>query len=492
VQRAADEHTPRATPDGDRRAHAARWSAAGDTAPRESAAFTPTLRALATLALAALGVASLLTERPHARPSLLLITLDTVRADHCSAYGYARRTTPALEEVARTGTLVEDAYAPMPTTTPSHATLFTGLVPRAHGLLENGDVLVPAHVTLAERLAAAGYQTAAFVSSYVLDRRFGLDQGFAEYDDHMETHRRASYNARRRAHGRASEQDARVTTDKAVAWLRARRDPQRPFFLWIHYFDAHDPYSPPARYAALFRPRDDDVLSHQIAQYDREIRAVDDAVGRLLGELDDRGLAKETLVVIAGDHGEGLMQHGWMHHGLQLYQELLHVPLLLRWPGRVPAGRRLPGPVELSDVLPTVLRLLGVAAPASAPAPSGRSLVAAMRGDAPLPAERPLYFQRRTYRPGSVGGFPVRGPKLAVRVGRWKYIEAPAEGTAELYDLARDPGETVNLVREDVAQASALAERLATWQRTTPAVASATPPLSATETDRLRVLGYVP
>jgi arylsulfatase A-like enzyme len=425
---------------------------------------------------------------PPVRPNVLLVTLDTQRADHSSCYGYPRPTTPRLDALAAEGARFDAAYTPTPTTAPAHATLFTARYPFSHGLVKNGQRLPETETTLAERLRDAGYLTAAVVSAYPLARRFGCDQGFAHYDDEFLPAEGSIHVPEWEGQVVASpgfDRRAPATTARAVRWLSAApRD--RPFFLWVHYYDPHEPYDAPARYPELDGQDPDGPLARLIAAYDAEIRFTDDHVGRLVDAQDRTHGRANTLVVIASDHGEGLMQHGWMGHGVNLYEELVRAILVFRWPGRIPSGRRVAEPVGLIDVASTVLALLGIPGPAG----EGVDMTSAL-GAAPAPlAERALYFQRRRY-DGSGRDVPARGPMLAVRAGRWKLVEAPRQGVQELFDLVTDPAETRNLYATHAAEATRLTALLQDWQaRTAPSDHGAGTNAPEVE-QRLRALGYV-
>lgn len=463
------------------------------------------VRSAAALVLASALVAAALAgcrrdERP-ARPDVLLISYDTLRADHCSAYGYVRPTTPRLEEIARDGVRFATAYAPMPTTLPSHATLMTGLLPRALNLLKNGVAFTHPAPTLAETLGAAGYRTAAFVSSFVLDRSFGLARGFATYDDRF-------VPGACKGHGQEWEGFALAggfcrrgaeTRAQAERWLAengylgdgtAAGAARAPYFLWIHLFDPHDPYQPPAAEAALLPPPGSapTELQKQIAAYDGEIRYADDQVGRLLDRLRDAGRLDDTLVIIVSDHGEGLMDHGWMHHGALLYEEAVRIPFVVRWPARLPRGRVIDAPVQLADVVPTVHELLGLAPPAQAL--DGASLAGALAGTATLDPLRPIFLQRRIYDRELELGLPLRGEKFGVRLGPWKYIEARSDKTYELFDLATDPGELRNVFRTRRGDAKPAMEALRAWLAR-PVTAPAPGTVSEDAAKRLEALGYV-
>ncbi len=448
--------------------------------------------ALALLLLLAAGGCTPAASGSKTRPHLLLVTMDTTRRDHCSVYGYARPTTPTLERLAREGARFDRAYAPSATTGPTHATLFTSQYPISHRVIKNGRVLDEGVQTLAEHLRSAGYQTAAIVSSFVLDRRFGYAQGFDVYRDEFTrqgtTWQMDTWEGRRM--DGVFDRRAPETTDLAIEWLRGRAD-DRPFFLFVHYFDPHFPYVPDSSLLARFR--DDasgkDPLAAAIAAYDAEIAGTDQQIGRLLDTLDGLGIAEETLVLVTADHGEGLMQHGYMYHGAQIWEEQVRVPLLLRWPGRIPPGRTLAGPVEFVDLAPTLLELMGLAA-AAFDSP-GRSLAGVLRGSETLPPDHPVFLHRRHFEPRTVEGMSVRGEKLGILLGRWKYVVGEAEQTRELYDLVRDPLEADNVVARRPEEAAHLDRRIAEWRRRYERPDPTRAPLSEDSRERLRALGYV-
>lgn len=426
-------------------------------------------------------------------PDIVLISVDTLRRDHCSVYGYERDTTPTLRRVAAEGVRLERAYSPMPTTGPAHATLFTSLYPATHGVLENGARLAEEPLVLAEALRAHGYRTAAVVGSFVLDAKFGFDRGFEVYDDDFDpassTYRRRTWEGH--AIDGGFDRRADMTTRSAVHWIERERDPDHPFFLFVHYFDPHAPYVPPPPFDGRFDPRGGDPagLGRLGAAYDGEIAFTDEAIGNLLDALANVQPEEQTLLVITADHGEGLGQHGYAAHGVLLYEEAVRVPLLFRWPGVLPAGRSIEAPVELLDVMPTLLEFVGIETRTEGL--EGRSLAAALLGERPLDPERAVHLQRRLYRTPVVRGIPVRGGKWALRVGRWKYIEAPEEGTAELYDLEGDPGEIEDRSSALPDQARELADRLAAWRRAHATPRAAAGEVGVEDRERLRTLGYV-
>jgi arylsulfatase A-like enzyme len=430
---------------------------------------------------------------PDAREmNVLLVTIDTLRHDHCTVAGYARDTTPTLEALARQGTRMELAYAPTATTGPTHASIFTSLYPIAHGVVKNGLSLDEKYLTLAEVLRAAGYETAAVVSSFVLDEKFGYGQGFEIYEDEFDAATATIDRTRLEdvVVDGAFDRPADGTTEIAGRLLTRLVRGDRPFFLWVHYFDPHAPFVPPEPFASRYAPDStaEAELAEAISAYDGEIAFADRQLGALLESLDRSGAESDTLVIVTADHGEGLMQHGHMHHGVQIYEEAVRVPLLFRLPGRVPVGRIVAEPVELVDVMPTVLDLVGVEG--SRPL-QGHSLAGAIAGEVRLDPRRPVYMHRRHYKPARLGDIDVAGEKFGIRVGPWKYIEGDEEGTKELFHLEDDPEERVNLYESSPAVANELHEKLAAWKTACGRASGDTPDLSPEDLERLRALGYV-
>lgn len=349
------------------------------------------------------------------RPSVLLVTLDTTRADRIGCYGAARAATPTLDGLARRGVRFTEVLAPAPLTLPSHASILTGRTPREHGARDNeGYRLAETEVTLAERLGAAGYQTAAFVGAAVLDRVTGIGQGFAHFDDRVRVGPERWFAWEERAAGQVVD---------AVEAHLPRLTP--PFFLWVHFYDPHLPYVPPEPHAGRFAE----------SPYDGEIAYADDQLGRLLAALDRGGLAKNLVIAVAGDHGESLGEHGEPAHDVFVYQATQRVPLLLAGPG-IAAGRVIAERVGLVDLAPTLAELLGI----SFPEASGRSQAPWVRAaPPPRPAEPRTYEIESVFPARAYGWAPLFG---AVR-GSLKYLDAPRP---ELYDLDRDPKETTNLL----------------------------------------------
>lgn len=427
---------------------------------------------------------------PPEGPNVVVVTVDTLRADHVSAHGYGRPTTPHLDALAAEGARFESAYAVSSTTLPSHATLFTGLYPDEHGVLRNAHVLPEDIPTLATRMEAAGYETAAFVSSFVLDRRFGLARGFGRYDDDFRGAAHSSPIRHFEGHALDAPYDRRgsVTTDRVLDWLGSR-DPDRPFLLWVHYFDPHSPYDPPSRWRERFLTTEDPHSPRMAVDlYDGDVRAVDEELGRLVRALDAHAPPEETLLLITSDHGEGLWDHGYLEHGVFLYEELVHVPMVVRWPGRVPAGRRVPGLVHHVDVLPTLASLTGL--PLAGDAPRGVDLEPRLRGAGAPDADRAIFLQRRHYETGRRHHVRVDGPKHAVRRGPWKLIFSPREIGIELFHLGRDPDERDNRagLRPDVVRP--LLARLQAWREQQVVRAPDEGGISDAVRRRLEALGY--
>ncbi len=412
------------------------------------------LAALVALAAAGCGGGS--------RRDVVIVTLDTYRADRLGCYGNASGLTPHLDAEAAHGATFLDASAAAPITLPSHASLFTGLSPTATGVRNNGTFVVPrSETTLAEILRDAGWSTGAVVAAYPLARRFGLDQGFEVYDDDLPQPPPATDGAMPIFF---AERDARAVTDRALeVWRRLAR---RPRFLWVHYFDAHAPYAPPDPYRSR----------HSASPYDGEVAYVDAEAGRLLEALaaDSPG----AIVVVAGDHGESLGEHGEKTHGVFVYQSTIRVPLILSARGLVPEGARVTVPVSLVDVLPTVLALAGVPAPRGI---HGADLAPTLRGG--RPPSRTVYAE--SYLPR----LQFRFSELTmVRRGPLKWIDAPSP---ELFDVVADPSERANLAGGHPDEA-ALREALAGVQEGADpdAARRAAGALDAESEARLRSLGY--
>jgi len=432
--------------------------------------------------------------RPSARPDVLLVTIDTLRADHCSAYGYPIETTPVLAALAAAGTSYRIAYAASATTAPSHASLLTGASFRTLGVFKNGHTLPPQAVTVAEVLADSGYATAAFVGSFPLRARFGFAQGFEVFDDEFTLSQGSLGRSPEVAHDRI----AGATFERFKAWMDERRD-ARPLFVWVHFIDPHFPYRAPEKFQAHWPAG----IDPNVRKYDAEVHYADKQLGRVVEAFDRHAGAGGSLVIVTSDHGEGLGDHGWLSHGVNLYEEAVRVPLVVRWTGHVAAGRAISEPVSLIDVAPTILQLAQVQQ--IPPGFEGRSLLGTLDPD------RAIFMQRRAYEGKVVAEANAQGEMTAVVRGGAKYIVAPEENRRELYRLQSDPHETDNLLVQappvqDASGPASVAQRdeslvnatarlhdeeLAAWRDAHPEPDSAKTTLDKEDIKALRSLGYV-
>jgi arylsulfatase A-like enzyme/tetratricopeptide (TPR) repeat protein len=384
-------------------------------------------------ALAGCGGKAAPKPAPPGAKHLVLVTIDTLRADRLGIYGNAQVATPNLDRIGREGAFAEQASAHVPLTRPSHVSLMSGRLPFATGIRDNiSPAVLPGTPLLAEALKRQGFRTGAFVSSVVLEPASGLNRGFDTYSGTFEGDGGGGAQFLNTLQRRGD-----LTTADATAWLEEQRKaaPDARLFLWLHLYDPHDPYEPPEPYATRYAGR----------LYDGEVAFADDLVGRLDAALERLRMRDDALVVVTSDHGEGLGEHGETLHGFFAYQATLHVPLLVRGPG-IAKGTRLKNAVPLVDVFPTALALLGVPLPPDA-MPAGRSLAAELRGGAALP--EPLVYAETLVPLLHFGWSDLR----VVREGRWKYVQAPRP---ELYDLANDPGEKTNLAASEPRRVEAM------------------------------------
>jgi arylsulfatase A-like enzyme/Flp pilus assembly protein TadD len=368
---------------------------------------------------------------PKKPPSIILISIDTLRADHLSSYGYNAVETPHIDALAKGGTLFSEAGSQVPLTFPSHVSLFTSTYPFFNGIEDNGETLAPNAITLAALLKFHGYRTAAVVGGFVMDHRFGLNRGFDMYD--------SRFNQPSNEES-PTDEIKRLGADVvsiANRWLSANFN--STFFLFIHFYDLHTPYNLPASESARFG-----------TGYDAELRYVDEQVGAFLNILRQRNLFDNSLVVLLSDHGESLEDHGEDAHGFFVYQSTIRVPMIVHWPGGS-AGfpAKIDDPVRLVDVAPTILEFAGIPAP---PEFQGRSLMELLR---PGGSKTPRDIYSETLYPHMHFGCSAL---QALRSGRYKYIDAPKP---ELYDLASDPGESRNIYSQRAAIALAEKEKLA-------------------------------
>ena len=380
----------------------------------------------------ALPIVGQTASRRGSLPDVFLITIDTLRADHVRCYGYDKVETPAIDGLAKDGIRFSHAFTPSPITNTSHTTILTGLMPSLHGVTDFAIPLAADHPTWAELLSAQGYHTAAFIGAVILDSKAlapGLDRGFDFYDNFPEQSKTKS------RWGRVERRGMDVV-QHAQAWLTAH--PRGPHFVWVHLYDPHDPYEPPPPYAATYKDR----------LYDGEIAYADSALGKFLSYLKAHNWYQNALIVVVGDHGEGLGEHREETHGIFLYDSTIHVPLIFKPPARSTAARVVDALVRTIDILPTVLDMVGIT---QKPQLSGESLKPLFTGEAPSrvglgETDYPLRF----------GWAPLR----SVRTERFKFIEAPRP---EFYDLKADPAELHNSYTDgnaDVARSRALLAEL--------------------------------
>lgn len=364
--------------------------------------------------------------------NVVLITVDTTRADHLSCYSPGGAKTPRLDALAARGVRFSHATAQVPLTLPSHACIMTGTYPPVNGLRDMGGfILQKNHPTIASIARSAGYETAAFVGSRVLGKHFGFSNGFATYDDDM------SGKTEEGLPGVFPERRASVVTDRALQWLR--KNGEKKFFLWVHYYDPHAPYDPPEPYKRAY--------AHDL--YSGEIAYMDGQIGRLLDGINGAGLAGRTLIIVIGDHGESLGEHGEMTHGVFLYDSTLHVPLIVAGP-EVPAGKVVDDQVRSIDLLPTIAEFLHVSPGAEA---QGVSLSPLIRGDrTPQPS---IAYLETLYPRTYMGWSELR----ALRTDEWKMVVAPQP---ELYNLKSDPKETNNVISRFPAVATTLENKV--WE----------------------------
>jgi arylsulfatase A-like enzyme/Tfp pilus assembly protein PilF len=398
--------------------------------------------------------------------NVILVTIDTLRADHVSCYGGSPVATPNLDRFAREGVRFDSAASTVPFTLPAHASIMTGLYPPRHGIRENVGAFLPSDLpTMAELLAASGRQTAGFVSAFVLDSRWGIGRGFERYFDDFEPAETASHNLG------AVQRRGDETLAEALRWLDGRES-TAPLFLWLHLYDPHDPYTPPEPWAS----------QHPGRPYRGEVAWTDSLIGELRTALEARGLLERSLVVLTADHGEGLGDHGERFHGFFVYDTTVRVPLILRLPGAARAGTVIGDPVSHVDLLPTILDAVAAPLPKGL---DGSSLLPAVAGGE-LAAGREVYSES-FYPLLHYGWAPLR----ALHAERHKLIAVPRP---ELYDLAADRREQRNLHGAEPELAARLGARLerlkAAMEEGGPAEAAATD-LDPEALERLRALGYL-
>jgi choline-sulfatase len=397
-----------------------------------------------------------------AQPNVVVITIDTLRADHLGCYGYKQIRTPNIDALAHEGIRFERAFTPVPITLPSHTVIFTGTYPTLNGMHDfSGNKLGAEPPTLAAILKAHGYTTGAVVASGVLDSRFGLNRGFDFYYDHFDFNRLQESNLDE------MERPGNVVADQILEWLNNNYHKQ--FFLWMHLYDPHFPYQPPEPYRAEYK-------SHP---YDGEIAFADAQVGRLLTFLKQKGLYQRTLIVLSGDHGEGLGEHGEQTHGFFIYNSTLHVPLIMHLPSRG-VDKQVSALVSLADVTPTILNALKIAIPTQV---QGKSLLPLLGGKPPV---EPRFLYSETFLPRlHFNWSELRGLEME----NYHFIDAPKP---ELYDLANDPRELQNLYSQKKAVSEQMKAKLDTTihEYTPGAELAEKTALDPALMERLKSLGY--
>ncbi len=400
---------------------------------------------------------------PPRKPDVFLVTIDTLRADHVHCYGYERVQTPAIDALARDGIRFTQAFTPSPITNTSHTSILTGLLPSSHGVTDFGVPLSPLHPTWAELLHQQGYHTAAFIGAVILDSKTlapGLDRGFDFYDNFPE------HSKTKSRWGRVERRGMDVA-ERAEAWLTAH--PQGPHFVWVHFYDPHDPYEPPVPYSQTYK----DHL------YDGEIAYADSALASFIAYLKQHGWYDNAVVVVVGDHGEGLREHHEDTHGIFLYDSTTHVPLIVKTPaGSGVKVKVVEAQVRTTDILPTVLDLTRVNASAKL---DGESLKPYFAGTNVEAAERVVLGE--TDYPLRFGWSPLR----SVRLGGVKFIEAPRP---EFYDLRQDAGELNNQYEPGKPQVQKFRGMLAEVQANAPLPEPARG-VTGQSPDELKALGYV-
>ncbi len=413
-------------------------------------------------------LAKLWSESAVEKPNVILLTLDTTRADHLACYGYTSVKTPNLDSLARRGVLFEQAATNSPLTLPAHCSILTGMYPTYHGVRINGNTaLNEEQTTIAEVLSGQGYQCGAFIGAFVLDGRWGLKQGFKHYDDQFDLKKYKHIDLG------AVQRPGNEVMDVALDWLEEQKN--SPFFAWIHLYDPHTPYEPPEPFRSEYGPKS------RYGLYDGEIAFMDEQIGRCLSWLGNNGLDRRTILILVGDHGEGLGSHGEGTHGYFIYDYAIHVPLIIVTPFEGLQGVRVSSQVRIIDIFPTLMEITAVIPPGET---QGRSLL-------------PLMFQPKKKENGFAYAESM-SPNLqfgwssihSLQTTQYKYIDAPK---AELYNLNEDPGELTNLLQQYPDIAREMKEKLDQLMEETgrgaPTPQAAN--LDKETIERLSALGYV-
>jgi arylsulfatase A-like enzyme len=441
-------------------------------------------------------------DRTDTPSNIILLSIDTLRRDHLPFYGYGRNTAPNLKRLSDEGITFDNTVSAHTNTAPSHATMLTGLYAETHGILTNGGSLREDVPVLSEILREHGYHAAAFVSAYTLGKHTNLQRGFSPYNIKL-------YKRRRRP--------ASKTYAAARPWILKRSRARQPFFLFLHFFDPHNPYDPPGEFGKMFRDnheRFDGVFPYRdrrkfrksgsaelfqdlIARYDGEIAYADSEVGRLLEQLDNLDIADNTLLVFVSDHGETLLERKWIFdHGCRVYDEQIMVPMVIRFPDKSDAGKRIKTQVGLVDLMPTILDALHIPLPGRL---AGRSLLPLLEREDSTGDSRPAFSNARLDR-RRLGHIKQKLTKKrvlisSIRLPTFKLIEYPTRGGGwyqELFDLETDPGETKNISKKKPEVAAQLQSQLEAWRKETRLSDTAEPiDLSPEVEAALRELGYV-
>lgn len=397
--------------------------------------------------------------------NVIFITVDTLRSDHLGCYGYKSIKTPNIDGLAERGTMFKNAISQVPLTLPSHCSLLTSTYPQFNNVRDNGSYhLGQSAVTLAERMQENGYTTAAFVSAFVLDSKFGLDQGFEIYDDRMQ-----HTSGKKIIEHMEAERTADKVTDAAVSWLRNKKASKT--FLWVHYFDPHAVYNPPAPYSEIYKDN----------PYDGEIAFTDEHIGVLLDALKELKLDENSLIIFAADHAEGLGEHEEFGHSVFIYDTTVKVPLIFSCPGLVAEGKIIEEQVRLVDVMPTILDFLQVEGNKEI---QGKSLIDLMKGrikSLNLPAYSESLYAKLRYNWSELQSF---------RTAEWKYIKSPEP---ELYNTKNDPQELVNLAGSRMDVVKELDNRLETFltETSSSGETAATAEMDEETRRKLMSLGYI-
>ena len=393
---------------------------------------------------------------------IVLITVDTLRADRLECYGYSRSKSPNISRLARDGVLFQHAVSCSPLTLPSHSSIFTATYPRIHGVRDQSGFSLPrGSETLAARLKTGGRTTGAFVGSFVLDSRFGLNQGFDYYFDRFDSTRAKS------GMPEMLERRGEVVAREAMRWMEENSN--RSFFAWLHFYDPHVPYSAPESWRTRYPEN----------PYDGEVAYIDSVVGEVLDFLARKQWYQDSLILLTSDHGEDLGEHGENTHGYFLYESTIRVPLLIKFPRSQHAGKVISAQARTIDIMPTILQVAGVAPPGRI---EGRSLLTVIESGPKVSDE--AYGE--TFYPYYHFGW---SPLLYIRTARFKYIHAPRP---ELYDLGADPGEKKNLAPTNRTLANQLRERLrATYRQAGESRPANKSPVDAATQERLKSLGYL-